>query len=345
MLINFKKINFTVVIGILLILVIIYIIYNKKHEVFTGNYPNLSADLEVKLEELVTSCFDEQQQPLLVSEILDKDMLTNPIIKEEIFVKLEDLILPSLYAKANLLRIIAIDNKCGNSNDEDALLNSTAGHLLKIIQSLIIVFREILEITYENLNLPPLNFEDDKLITQIQCLIKKYLPLNDDTINIVYDLNNIEVVKTTPAFIFSIELITFSINFASNMPTDECLNVDILTPSVLPKDYIYLDGLRRICNSQPTNVPTNSPTIPPTNPPTIPPTDPSTIPPATGSPPTGPATLPPNRTSGTTVTGYDSSVASNYSNVTPAPNNLPRGINLINSQGPNNFFLPNIRIS
>ena len=84
MFINLKKMNINVVIGILLILVIIYIVYNKKQEVFTGNYPNLSDVLQKKLEELVTSCFDEQQQPLLVSEILDKDMLTNPIIKEEI---------------------------------------------------------------------------------------------------------------------------------------------------------------------------------------------------------------------------------------------------------------------
>jgi hypothetical protein len=54
MLINLKNINVNVVIGILLVLVIIYIIYNKKQEVFTGFFPNLPADLEVKLEETET---------------------------------------------------------------------------------------------------------------------------------------------------------------------------------------------------------------------------------------------------------------------------------------------------
>ena len=88
-------INLNCVIGILLILVIIYILYNKKQEVFIVN-PTLSPEellnqkLE-KLEELVISCFEESSEPKSVTEFLDKEFLDANI--QEVYSKLDELIL------------------------------------------------------------------------------------------------------------------------------------------------------------------------------------------------------------------------------------------------------------
>jgi hypothetical protein len=367
MLINFKKIiNLNVVIGILLILVIIYILYNKKQEVFSVN-PTLSPEEELKalytaLDELVASCFDKLQEPLKVSEMLDKDILTT--YSQEIYTKLDELILPALYYVVKVLKITAIDFNCGNSEDDSHLIN-TLEYLLKIVKSLAIVFNEILDISYDNTtSLPPLKFEDDmELIKQIACLRKKNLPY-DDTILDQYNLYNIEVNEKSSIYTFSIKLLEFIHKLASGIPAEECLDVDLTQKSDLPSKYIYFDGVERQCNPS-IEPPNGSATLPPNGSATLPPNGSATLPPNGSAtlPPNGSATLPStigstfasngsatlqptNRSSDTTLTGYDSGIfGSSYSNVKPVPNNLPRGINLINSQGPNNFFLPNIRIS
>jgi len=349
MLINLKKINFNVVIGILLILVIIYILYNKKQEIFIIN-PTLSPKelLDQKLEELVAICFDVSQEP--DPKTIETDLkLTNEFLtanSKEVYDKLDELILPALYSVSKLLKITAIDLNCGNSED-DSSLNNTVGYLLKIVKSLAIVFHEILDILYDkNTSLPSLNFDDMELVKQIDCLRKKNLPY-DDTILNEYDLDNTEVNENSSLYTFSIKLLEFIYKIASGIPPEECLDVDLTQKSNLPSKYIYFDGVERQCNP-PTEPPTISPTLPPTGSATLSPTGSTTLPPtglATLSP-TGLATLSPTLSSDTTLTGYDSGIfGSSYSNITPAPNNLPRGINLINSQGPNNFFLPNIRIS
>jgi hypothetical protein len=294
MLINIKKININCVIGILLILVIIYILYNKKQEVFTGNYPNLSLidGLEAQLDELVLSCFEELQEPISVAPFLTKELLTNTVISEEISLKLFELISLPLYMVVKVFRIRIIDFKCGNSEGE-TFLNKTLEYLLKIVKSLTIVFREILDISSDNTTtLPPLNFDDNELIRQIGCLRKKYLPYDDNKILNEYDFNNLEIDQTSSAYTFTTKLYEFIMKLSLNQSSDECLGVDLTEESNVLSSYIYTDGSERTCNSK------SSPTTP-----TIP-----TIPNA----PT---------------------------------NNLPNGINLINSQGPNNFFLPNIRIS
>ncbi len=306
--------NINLVIGILLVLLIIYIIYNKKQEVFTGNFPNLTAELETQLDQVVGSCFDEVQEPLLISTFLTKDMLTNPIIKEEIMLKLDELILFPLYTLSKLFRITIIDFKCGNSNG-DSTLNNTVKYLLKVVKSITIVFREILDMSSDT-PLPSLTFNDEVLLNQIACIRKKYLPYDDTKILNEYNLNNLEIDQTSSAYTFTTKLYEFILKLASNQPTEECLNVDMTQESNVLPSYTYFDGSQRTCNI------------------------------STPSPSTTPSASPSPSTPLLTVPGYEANIfGTSYSNVTPAPNNLPRSINLINSQGPNNFFLPNIRIS
>jgi hypothetical protein len=112
----------------------------------------------------------------------------------------------------------------------------------------------------------------------------------------------------------------------TSAPTDTVTSAPTISETLSPTDTV-------------TSVPTMSATLSPTQQP-IQSIQPSTL------PPTIVDTLSPTQTPESTVTGYDSSIfAPLYGNITPSPNNLSNGINLINAQGPNNFFHPNIRIS
>ena len=358
------KISINVVIGILLVLVIIYILYNKKQEVFTGIYPNLTVELELELNNAVNLSLEPDQEPISIASVLTKDFLDDSTKKQEIYDKLKELILPNLYYISRAMRIYAIDYKCGNAENDQILMNQMV-YLVKIITSLTSVYREIYSISIGNTSISPLNLDDTTFFNQIICIRKTYLPFDDPKILNEYDLNNYDMDITSASYTFSIKILEFIIALANEQPTDYCLNVDMTKESNVLQSYIYFDGSERKCNpattpptiaatlSSPTIAatlppPTVAATLPPSGPATLSPTIVATLPPTVAAtlPPTVAATLPPTRTSGTTVTGYDSSIfGSSYSNVTPAPNNLPRGINLINSQGPNNFFLPNIRIS
>jgi hypothetical protein len=330
MLINLKKINVNVVIGILLILLIIYILYNKKQEVFTVNYPNLTSipGLEVQLIEVVLSCFKELEEPKSLKQVLKKEFID--LYAPEVYGKLEELILPELDLGIRIMRIFIMDYSCGNSDETQG--DAYILYFLKTIKSLMSVYREIYEISSEPTTLEPLIYDDLELLNQFLCIVKKNLLFDDPKISskpiILTDESTYVADPTSSSYTCSIQLLEFITKFVKGQSTDQCLNIDINQKSNILSTYIDLLGIEKKCNGPETSPP------PPSN-------GSETSPP----PPTTVQTNPPPPSSRVTVTGYDSSVASNYSNVTPVPNNLPRGINLTNSQGPNNFFLPNIRIS
>jgi hypothetical protein len=360
------KININVVIGILLVLVIIYIVYNKKQEVFTGSYPNLTPELEAQLDEVIGSCFDEMLEPISVSEFLTKELLTNPTIKDQILLKIGDLIEQPLYGVSKTLRIIAIHYKCGNSND-DTILTNTIMYLIKVVKSLTIVFREIYDIASDT-PLPTLTFDDEQLFTQIACLRKKYLTYDDPKILTEYDLENFTIDQTSSAYTFTIKLYEFIIRLAVNQSTDECLNVDITQPSNTLESYTYFDGSTKTCNTpSPSPSQTSSGSTPSqtssgstpsqtssgstpsqTSSGASPSQTSSGASPSQTSSGATPSASPSQTSSGSrqTVIGYSPNIfGSSYSNVTPAPFSLHPNINLVNATGPNNFFLPNIRIA
>ncbi len=396
------KININVVIGILLVLVIIYIVYNKKQEVFTGSYPNLTPELEAQLDEVIGSCFEEmlEPKPISVSGFLTKELLTNPTIKEEILLKLDELIVQPLYGVSKTLRIIAIDYKCGNSNG-DTILKNTFMYLLNVVKSLTIVFREIYDIASDT-PLPTLTFDDEQLFTQIVCLRKKYLTYDDPKILTEYDLENFTIDQTSSAYTFTTKLYEFIVRLAVNQSTDECLNVDMTQESNVLPSYTYFDGSTKTCNatsatpsqtssgstpsqtssgstpsqtstgstpsqtssgstpsqtstgSTPSQTSTGSTPSQTSSGSTPSQTSTGSTPSqtssgATPSSPSATTSASPSQTSSgsrQTVIGYSPNIfGSSYSNVTPAPFSLHPNINLVNATGPNNFFLPNIRIS
>ncbi len=258
------RINISCVIGILLILIIIYILYRKKKN-FSETF--LTSELETQLSDVIVSCFTIDQEPQSVASFLTKEMINDPVIKEEIYKKLEELILPALYSLTKIFRIVTIDFYCGNS-EGDTFFNYMVEYLLKCIKSVVIVFREILDIS-SNVTLQPLIFNDSELIQQIRCLRKKYLPYDDPKILNEYDLNNEQVDQTSSAYTFSTKLLEFSIKLASNTSTDECLNVDLTQDSNILSSYIYIDGSQRTCNSTTPLATTSSPTIAATSSPTV----------------------------------------------------------------------------
>jgi hypothetical protein len=364
MLINLKKINVNVVIGILLILLIIYILYNKKQEVFV-NYPNLSSipKLEEKLEELVIISFDREYEPepgKIASYLnLTKEFLD--LHGQEVYGKLEELILPALDLSVRILRTHLIDFGCSNSNGNP--LDAYYTYFMKTIKSLMTLHREIYEISSGNSQLQALNYTDEQLNIQIQCILKKNLSFDDPKIlsNPIILTNESTAIAdpTSSSYNFSIQLLDFIIKFVKGQSSDQCVGVDMNQKVNKLSTYIDLNGDEKTCN-QPTPTPVSNSTVSSSVAATLSPTPTSnstvsssvaaTLSPTPTSNSTVSssvaATLSPTRSSGTTVTGFDSSVfGGSYSNVTPAPNNLPPGINLTNSQGPNNFFLPNIRIS
>jgi hypothetical protein len=388
MLINLKKINANVVIGILLIFVIIYILYNKKQEVFVN--PTLSPEEELlnqKLEELVTISFDREYEPepgkIATYLALTKEFLD--LHGQEVYGKLEELILPALDLSVRILRTHMFDFGCGNSNTTPPPLDAHSIYFMKTIKSLMTVYHEIYKISSGNPQLEALIYTDEQLMTQIKCILKKNLSFDDPKILsnpiILTDESTAIVDPTSSSYNFSIQLLDFIIKFVKGQSSDQCVGVDMNQKVNKLSTYIDLNGDEKTCN-QPTPTPTSSvaatllptptsnttvsstllptptsnvaatllptPTSNTTVSSTLLPTPTSNVAATLLPTPTSnvAATLSPTRSSGTTVTGYDSSVfGGSYSNVTPAPNNLPPGINLTNSQGPNNFFLPNIRIS
>jgi hypothetical protein len=347
---SLKLKNKTVKIVIIIVLLVIvayfgYIIYGnyfnsrKKKESFTGvDYPDLTVEMETALNDAVNLCFTIDQEPTSIKSYFPSENFGN--ISSQVYQKIRELSMPALVLIAQNLRLNLIDYACGNM-PTDTLFLINQYYLVKVVKSLVSLLRDIR-------NFPPMLYQDEMLVQQVNCIRKTILPLNDPNIINEYslDYNNITLDSTYSSNIFSSQILDLVFSLVNGDSMDKCSGVDLNQVEDIIQQYKIFDYNNNQLTDRTCKIAKLDPTVPIDN----------------SSLQSNNTEILPNFISDVPFNDQQMSMNSpplydvpfndpNMMNLPPLHNvsgssqQLPGNINLINSKGPNNFFLPNIIMS
>ena len=337
---KFENLNNYIIILLIIVIIIILFYYKKSND----NFSDITSEMMIKIDSDLAKCFDiTENENFELLQLLNYNFLQKN--QTELLEKIKEITMQGLTLMTRYLRLYSLDFMCKNQNNSEIITNL---HSLfaKQIKSLIIFHYRIFRISSNN-TMQPLMYNNTKLLEEIKCIMHTKLSFNEQ--NILKDFDYIEFPETNNTENYSItgfteEIYNLIIKKSKNQESNYCENVNInQSKPLIPLYRMHPLGELKQCKT-------------------------SVYPEATS------ATTQPNTSNRYTTPStfyYDDDPALSAPfyvpfQQTPSPNPLPttnqnrnnegnnskayiafpfyKNINLENTTGYNNFFLPNIMV-
>jgi hypothetical protein len=219
-----KKSNRNLIIGIIILIIIVIILFCYKK--INENFSDITSEIITKIDSDIAKCFDIAENENFEILQLNYDFLQKN--QTELLEKIKEIMIPGLILMTRYLRLYGLDFMCKNETNPDIILNLFE-LFIKQIKSLITFHYKLFNILSNN-TMQTLNYDNTKLINEIDCIIHSKLSFNEN--NIIKDFDYIEFPYTNNIENYSItgfteEIYNLIIKKSKNQETNYCENVNI----------------------------------------------------------------------------------------------------------------------